>query len=193
MLIELGYDNSGKFTIGTRAGTVTAIVEEQDVHFQDVAIRMGHPGMDFAQVEIAVTTERGSYIGAPVFMPNPHCVSIVEDVATVGDLIAAPTVHPIDIFPNRTNVEFIAERGVAHIIMRTHERGVGETLSCGSGACAAASMWAVRNRFDAPWSIQVDVLGGTVHVDCDDLGVLTLRGPAHVVANGIVHGDIWTR
>jgi len=191
MLIELGYENFGVFAIGTRAGTVTAMVYAQDEHFQDIAIRMGQPGIDHSHERVDVTTENGTYSGIPVFMPNPHCVSIVDNVVAVGDLIAVPTLRPNDLFPNGANIEFITGHGEAHVVMRTHERGVGETQSCGSGACAAASVWAIRQGLDSPWTIQVDVLGGTVHVDCDELGVLTLRGPAQLIAHGTVQSDLW--
>jgi len=191
ILIEQGYETFGVFKIGTRAGTVTAAVNAQDVHFKDISIRIGQPNMDFSHEEVSFTTKSGTYSGRPVFMPNPHCVTIVEDVALVGDLIEAPILQPNRRFPNGANIEFISSHSEAHITMRTHERGVGETLSCGSGACAAASVWATRLDMVAPWTIQVDVLGGTVYVDCDELGFLTLRGPAQVIAAGTVQSDLW--
>ena len=192
MLIELGYEQAGRFTIGTRAGTVTAIVDPEDTHFSNVAIEMGIPRHSNEASDVGVTTELGTVTGKPLFMPNPHCVVIVGDVADAGNLHSAPVITADDIFPQGANVEFIASKGSSHIAMRTHERGVGETLSCGSGACAAAIVWANEADLETPWSIQVDVLGGTVYVDCADSGMLTLRGPAQIVAQGTVLGDSWT-
>lgn len=191
MLIELGYEHAGTFTIGTRAGTVTATVGHDDTHFANVAIEMGHPHASATSARIGVGTESGTFSGVPVFMPNPHCVVVVEDVADAGSLHAAPILEDSGAFPTGANVEFIASRGAKHIMMRTFERGVGETLSCGSGACAAASVWASHEGLELPWSIQVDVLGGTLHVDANEIGRLTLRGPAQVVAQGTVQGDLW--
>jgi diaminopimelate epimerase len=192
MLVELGYEQAGPFTIGTRAGTVTAIVDPEDAQFSNVAIEMGIPRCSDEAADVVVTTDLGSFTGKPVFMPNPHCVVMVGEVAHAGTLHSAPLIAAHSIFPNGANVEFIARKGTKHIAMRTHERGVGETLSCGSGACAAAFVWATESHLESSWTVQVDVLGGTVYVDCDESGSLTLRGPAQIVAQGTVLGDSWT-
>jgi len=191
MLIELGYEQMGTFSIGTRAGTVTATVEPGDVQFANIAIEMGHPRQS-ASALVGVTTDSGTFSGVPVFMPNPHCVVIVTDLDNAGSLRTAPALDDLVVFPQGANVEFIARRAAHHITMRTFERGVGETLSCGSGACAAATVWATHENLELPWSVQVDVLGGTVFVDCSEAGSLTLRGPAQVVAQGTLLGDSWT-
>ena len=123
-----------------------------------------------------------------VLVPNPHAVVFVDDLAEAGDLLAAPDVAPADVFPDGVNVEFVADRGANHVAMRVHERGVGETLSCGTGACAVA--WAARRRNgdDVPGETtwQVDVPGGTVHVTETVDGSLLLNGPADLVARGTV-------
>jgi len=191
LLVELGYEQTGSFAIGTRAGTVTATVDAQDLQFANIAIQMGRPRQSSRNGHVGVSTDSGAFSGWPVFMPNPHCVVVVEDVAQAGALDAPPILNAPDVYPQGANVEFVARRGDAHILMRTYERGVGETLSCGSGACAAAYVWASHEEMGQPWSIQVDVLGGTVHVDSDDAGSLTLRGPATVVAYGTLLGDSW--
>ena len=143
---------------------------------------------------VSVRTEQGHWFGTPVFMPNPHCVVVVNAIHDAGHLFTAPdmTGPGADIFPEGANVEFIEQRAQDRIGMRTYERGVGETLSCGSGACAAAFVWAQHQSMTAPWKVSVDVLGGTVVVEADDQGVLTLRGPAVVVAKGQLVGGQWT-
>jgi diaminopimelate epimerase len=88
------------------------------------------------------------------------------------------------------NFEFIQIKSPTHIAMRTHERGVGETLSCGSGSCAAAYVHATSNHLNDPWTVQVDVLGGTVYVDSDTDGILTLRGPAVFVSEGVIDSSL---
>jgi diaminopimelate epimerase len=121
-----------------------------------------------------------------VLVPNPHAVVFVDDLADAGDLVHAPSVVPQDVFPDGVNVEFVVDRGPAHVAMRVHERGVGETMSCGTGACAVA--WAARRRAAEPgpdtW--QVDVPGGTVTVTETASGSLLLTGPADLVARGTV-------
>ena len=75
------------------------------------------------------------------------------------------------------NVEFVERVAPGHVRMRVHERGVGETRSCGTGACAVA--WVEAG--DQTGSFQVDVPGGTVWVDIEPDGPLVLRGPAGLV------------
>jgi len=192
MLIELGYEQVGSFTIGTRAGTVTATVDPQDAEFANIAIEMGTPQLSPDSSLVGVSTESGTFSGVPVFMPNPHCVVIVDDAADAGSLHTAPALDAEGVFPQGANVEFISRTAADHITMRTYERGVGETLSCGSGACAAAAVWAREEGLELPWTVQIDVLGGTVYVDCNESGILTLRGPAQIVAQGTMLGDSWT-
>ena len=129
-----------------------------------------------------------SWPATGVLVPNPHAVVFVDDLAEAGPLVDAPDVAPADVFPEGVNVEFVVDHGDRHVAMRVHERGVGETMSCGTGACAVA--WAARRRADASeggetvW--QVDVPGGTVHVTETASGALLLRGPADLVARGTV-------
>ncbi len=190
VLVELGYEERGTFTIGTRAGTIRVAVSPDDVNFENISVQMGKP-QSHDITEIQVQTEGGLWAGKGVFMPNPHCVVNTVDISSVGTLLQAPKVSPSTAFPQGVNVEFIEPIGDTHIAMRTFERGVGETLSCGSGACAAASVWAHDNDLKTPWTIQVDVLGGTLFIDSALDGILTLRGPASVVATGFAKGNEW--
>jgi diaminopimelate epimerase len=112
----------------------------------------------------------------------------VNDLSQAGSLHEAPEVVATNAFPDGVNVEFVVSLGKRHVAMRVHERGVGETLSCGTGACAV--VWAASRHFGEShthdeW--QVDVPGGTVFVHEDENGHLLLRGPAVIVAQGQVH------
>jgi diaminopimelate epimerase len=116
-------------------------------------------------------------------------VVFLDDADTLDelDLTAAPTVGPPAMFPHGTNVEFVVRVGdpaARHVRMRVHERGVGETLSCGTGACAV--MWAAAARDGAPveTAYTVEVPGGTVLVTRRADEHLELRGPAVIVARG---------
>ena len=184
-LVEASLEQRGVFEVGTRAGRLRVRVRPDDDQFDDVAVALGKAEGSF-EPSVFVTVDDVTLPGAQVHMPNPHCVSVVSSIAEAGDLQHKPTVDPVSAYPHGANFEFIERRGDRHIGMRTYERGVGETLSCGSGACAAAYVWAGRENLTMPWSVRVDVLGGTVHVDCDETGVLTLRGPARIIARGEV-------
>ena len=122
---------------------------------------------------------------AALEIPNPHVVVLLDDAAQLAalDLTHPPLVDPA--LPHGQNVEFIAVLGPGHIAMRVHERGVGETLSCGTGICAAVVAAAANVAVAAPapgsgW--QVDVPGGACWVRIGDDGGVVLAGPAVIVA-----------
>lgn len=137
-------------------------------------------------VDSTVLVGERSWSARSVHVPNPHAVVFVDDLQQAGALRQAPEVTPAQAFPDGVNVEFVVERGPGHIAMRVHERGVGETLSCGTGACAAA--WAARHRPGVGWDgpVIVDVPGGRVTVEEHDDGHLWLTGSADLVARGTV-------
>ncbi len=188
-LVEAGLENRGLFTIGTRAGTVTVAISQTDTDFTNIAITMGR--VSLGPMDVTVQTETGSWPAVGIAGMNNHAVSVVEDLSQAGSLKDIPTALPAGTYPDGVNFEFIQEKSPTHIAMRTHERGVGETLSCGSGACAAAYVHATSNHLNDPWTVQVDVLGGTVYVDSDTDGVLTLRGPAVFVSEGTIEPSSW--
>jgi diaminopimelate epimerase len=120
-----------------------------------------------------------------VSMGNPHVVLRVEDVnsAPVGRFGPAIERHPA--FAKRTNVGFmqIVDRG--HIRLRVHERGAGETLACGTGACAAAAVGRRQGLLDS--EVRVDLPGGTANVSWEGMGRhLWLTGPAKTVFRGSI-------
>jgi diaminopimelate epimerase len=118
---------------------------------------------------------------------NPHAVAFVDDLAEAGPLREPPS-HDPAIYPHGVNVEFVVRRGERHVAMRVHERGSGETRSCGTGACAVMVAAALADGVSGPpaqdTAYRVDVPGGTLTVTwtADDRVLLT--GPAVVVARG---------
>jgi diaminopimelate epimerase len=139
--------------------------------------------VDLGPVEVVgagrtVTTAGVTRDATEIHTGNPHLVVRVADVADAGPLSSPPDVEPY----LEANVEFVVVRGPDEIAMRVHERGSGETLSCGTGACAAAvaaGVWAGAEAGD--WAVEVP--GGRLRVGWHD-GRLTLTGPAEVVAWG---------
>jgi diaminopimelate epimerase len=104
---------------------------------------------------------------------------MVDDLAEAGHLYDAPS-YDEALYPDGVNVEFVVRRGTHHIAMRVHERGSGETRSCGTGVCAAA----VAAAGGAAGCWRVDVPGGTLEVTRDEDGRVLLTGPAVIVARG---------
>ena len=148
----------------------------------NVTVQMGLPRV-LADRPVATAASHTPMPGIAVEMPNPHVVVPIgssEELAAL-DLHAAPTVEPAG--PNGQNVEFVARLGPRHLQMRVHERGVGETRSCGTGICAAAVATAHADGTGADgtqW--RVDIPGGTCEVVWDPGGEVELTGPAVLVA-----------
>ena len=177
-----GLITDNDLVIATRGGLRSAVIHRDHT----VTIDMGRATTPRARALPHVSVDGRTWPATGVLVPNPHAVVFVDDLADAGDLLTAPDVAPRDVFPDGVNVEFVVDRGPRHVEMRVHERGVGETQSCGTGACAVA--WAARRRAEdashEPW--QVDVPGGTVQVEETVDGALLLTGPADLVARGTV-------
>lgn len=182
-LRDAGLVAASTFPIETRGGLRTATVEGDDV-----TVSMGRATT--VDVSPRVRTERGEWAATPVWVPNPHAVAFVETLDDAGRLTDAPAVSADDIYPDGVNVEFVVGLSDHHIALRVHERGVGETRSCGTGAVAAAWAWRRRTGRSGP-TVRVDVPGGTLHVTEHEGGELDLRGPAVVVARGTIDHRWW--
>ena len=154
-----------------------------------VTVDMG-PAVGMTSTTIPLVEIKGElWPAVGVHVPNPHAVTFVDDLDDIGSLETAPAVLPPGLFPDGVNVEYVVSRGENHLAMRVHERGSGETMSCGTGACAVA--WAGAQRYPsidlrAPEGVRVDVPGGTVIVHQLENWDLTLTGPAVLVARGTI-------
>jgi diaminopimelate epimerase len=116
---------------------------------------------------------------------NPHAVTFVDTLADAGTLLQAPT-YDTATYPEGVNVEFVERVADHHVAMRVHERGSGETRSCGTGACAVGIATALADHaLDATGSTtyRVDVPGGTLNITVEPTRVV-LAGPARIVATG---------
>jgi diaminopimelate epimerase len=131
-------------------------------------------------VEVAVNGHK--FNAQAVDAPNPHAVAFVPDLGSIGDLKASPVVSPAEVFPTGVNVEFVTKITDDHVAMRVHERGSGETLSCGTGACAVAAV--VREQSGKKInSVQIDLPGGTLNITFIN-GKMIMRGPAVLEETG---------
>jgi diaminopimelate epimerase len=148
----------------------------------NVTVHMGLPRF-LADRPVATAAYFPPTPGTAVEMPNPH---VVVPVATVADLEALdlsrpPAVEPP--LPHGQNVEFVVRTGPRRLQMRVHERGVGETRSCGTGICAAAVAVAADDGVGADGQTwRVDVPGGSCEVVWHPDGEVELIGPAVLVA-----------
>jgi diaminopimelate epimerase len=174
--------------VATRGG-IRRVVAESD---GDFTVEMGHP-LVLADRPVVTAAPLDATPGTAVQMPNPHVVVPVasRDQLDALQLGRPPRVDPPG--PAGQNVEFVVTAGPRHLVMRVHERGVGETRSCGTGLCAAAVAAALSEGVGAdatPWTVEVP--GGECTVTWDEVGGLRLRGPAVLVAD-IELDEAWLR
>lgn len=187
-LQHAGHVTEGDFAIATRAGVRSVHLAKDG----DVTVGMGRARLPEGEVTVAVG-ER-SWPARNVNMGNPHAVAFVADLAHAGRLLDPPPVSPAEAYPDGVNVEFVVDRGPRHVAMRVHERGSGETRSCGTGTCAVAVAAARRDGVDpavtgAPATYTVDVLGGRLVITERPDGEIEMTGPAVIVAEGEIDGE----
>lgn len=130
------------------------------------------------QVDVNNKLERASCLS----MGNPHCVIFINNLSALEIHKYGPPIEKDPRFPRRTNVEFVEMLNSTHMKERTWERGAGETLSCGSGACAAAVVAIASGRAKSP--VRVEQLGGTLEVRWERGGKVVLSGPARTSFRG---------
>ncbi|GAA2359517.1 diaminopimelate epimerase [Streptomyces cuspidosporus] len=182
-LVDAGHHQPGTFLVATRAGVRQVHVPD---HTGPVTINMGQPLLPGTS-GIQVTAAGHTWPATHVDMGNPHAVVFLEDLRLAGDLRTAPTVTPAAAYPHGTTVEFVTTRDPHHLQLRVHERGVGETRACGTGACAAVA--AARARHPHPplaAHYTADLPGGRLHIAVRPDGAMELTGPAVITAHGHV-------
>jgi diaminopimelate epimerase len=184
-------DGVTELAVATRGGTKVVRLDDGMV-----AVDLGQWRMVGGEAALAAGGDATVRVGGlPDAVPaltfdlgNPHTVVLLpgEDELQQADLHRAPVVEPVP--ANGTNVELVVPLAPGHVTMRVHERGVGETRSCGTGAAAAAlaaRAWALAGGGERLDDWRVDVPGGTVRVRVLDDHV-ELSGPAVLVADGTV-------
>ncbi len=182
-LIEHGLAAGPSFAVGTRSG-VRQVRAEPD---GQVTVDMGPARVLGPGHAVVGGTVRD---GLRVSVGNPHLACLVDDALDTFDLAAAPGLDPAD-FPDGGNVELVRVTGPAALSMRVHERGSGETRSCGTGAVAAAAAAAALSSSatkTVPGQWHVTVPGGALTVTLD-AGTSWLTGPAVIVAEGELDPD----
>ena len=175
-LINEQLVGSGEFDVATRAGVRHVEVARHGL----IATSMGDARV--LDDEVTVRLGRHTWPAVKVDVGNPHAVVFLdgEDLARLN-LHEAPTWSPKSAYPEGVNVEFVRVDGPGKLAMRVFERGVGETLSCGTGVVATAA--AYRHTTGHDGSIDVTVPGGDLCVDFDG-DAARLTGPAIIVGRG---------
>jgi len=176
--------------VGTAAGEITLYHEEDDL----VRIDMGAPRFVPSQIPFEAQQQAVSYpieldgdvyqIGI-VSMGNPHAVMLVDDVAYADVERLGPLLESHALFPQRVNAGFMQVLSHSEIALRVYERGAGETLACGSGACAAVVSGIQRGLLDE--RVIVKVRGGELVISWSgDDNPVWMTGPAVTVFEGMI-------
>jgi len=186
-----------------RVQTKSGVIEPRLTADGRVTVNMGAPVFELAEIPFDAAGLQpqafGSWLNwplalvdteqaAPVFvatvsMGNPHAVQLVDDVDTAPVLLQGPLIENHPRFPRRVNVGFMQVLDRSHIRLRVYERGAGETLACGSGACAAVVAGIRLGLLDE--TVDVQTHGGTLTISwAGAASPVMMTGPATTVFHG---------
>ncbi|MBV7538610.1 diaminopimelate epimerase [Duganella sp. sic0402] len=196
---EKGLTDKQSITVQTKAGVIAPRLEANG----SITVDMGAPILEPGRVPFDAEGLQGEQQGrdtlwplllelggaresvliSAVSMGNPHAVQVVDDVDTAPVELTGPLIEHHARFPNRVNAGFMQVISRQHVKLRVFERGVGETLACGTGACAAAVAGIRRGLLDSP--VRVDARGGQLSIAWAGEGQpVLLTGPAVTVFEG---------
>ncbi|WP_108026285.1 diaminopimelate epimerase [Melghirimyces profundicolus] len=182
-----------ELSVETGAGLQRVWLKTEARQVKEVRVDMGEPVLESRRIPVDVAEDRvvnhpveagGEHFRfTAVSMGNPHAVLFVDDAAEypverIGPLLEA---HPL--FPNKTNVEFVTVRSEDELDMRVWERGVGQTLACGTGACASAVAAALNGKTGR--TVLVHLKGGDLKIEWNETdNRVYMTGPAETVFEG---------
>lgn len=179
-------------TIETKAGIKTLKLNVKDKEVDTVRVDMGIPIIESEKIPV-ITDEKiaqnlrlnaldKSFDFTCVSMGNPHAVTIVDNISDFDVKKYGSILEVNEVFPNKTNVEFVEIKDPENIKMRVWERGAGETLACGTGACAsvvACNLNGLTKR-----RVNVELLGGNLNIELGEDNHVYMTGPAVTVFEG---------
>jgi diaminopimelate epimerase len=187
-----GEQAKSSYTVHTLAGLITPKLEANG----QITVDMGCPRLAPAQIPttlggggdtvVAQTLEVGGQVWSVtcVSMGNPHCMTFVEDVATIDLEKIGPLFEHHVAFPQRTNTEFVEVVSRNYLKMRVWERGAGITLACGTGACATLVAAVLNDKADRICTIELP--GGPLKIEWASDNRIFMTGPAERVFAGQV-------
>lgn len=190
---DYGLTNKTSISIETLAGIKYLDLQVEQGKVVMITVNMGSP--ELSPNKIPVVSEKEILVKEPiavggkeyqmtcVSMGNPHCIVFVEDTATFPLEEVGPQFEAHVLFPNRINTEFIQILDRRTVNMRVWERGTGETLACGTGACASTVACILNGLTED--EITLHLLGGDLNVRWDrEKNLVYMTGPAKVVFDG---------
>lgn len=196
---DKGLTNKTTVTIETLAGIKTLILNVEEGEVKSIKVDMGEPILEPQKIPVMAIQEPVQNLTVKaldkeftmtcVSMGNPHAITIVEDTKSFEVEKYGKILEIAPVFPNKTNVEFIEIVSKEHIKMRVWERGAGETLACGTGACAtlvACYLNRLTNRV-----AKIELLGGNLDIEWNEKdNHVYMTGPAVTVFEGKLEKEI---
>lgn len=188
---ETGVVSKKKIQVETLAGIMLPEILEAQEPYR-VQVDMGEPRLERSQIPMIgpagvvvgepLTVGEQTFAVTAVSMGNPHCVVFVEELSQTPIPIWGPQLETHPAFPEKTNVEWVQVLDAQHLVMRVWERGVGQTMACGTGACAIA-VAAHLNGFTQR-QVEVQLLGGNLEIFWANNKHVYMTGPAERVFAG---------
>lgn len=191
------YDNKmtdkTTITVETLSGIKTLVLNVKEGKVETVRVNMGAPEITASKVPVifdkdkvineAVNINNKEYRITCVSMGNPHAITFIEDTDALEIEQIGPLFENNEIFPDRINTEFIQVIDRKTIKMRVWERGSGETLSCGTGACASVVACVLNDKTDS--TVTVKLLGGDLLIEYNrEENTVYMTGPAKISFTG---------
>ena len=194
---DKGYVSGDCITVETLAGVLKLKLSSSDGEVTGVTVDMGEPvlkaglipvladGEPVVGAELKVGGEAYSFTA--VSMGNPHCVIFLDNYDNLNFEYTGPAIEKHELFPKKTNVEFIKVESPREITMKVWERGAGPTLACGTGACAATVASVLNNLTER--LVTVHLPGGDLQIEWNEDNHVYMTGPATYVFRAHLLGD----
>ncbi len=189
---DKGLTDKKNLNIETLAGVKKLELHTKDGKVENVTVDMGEPILEAEKIPV-ISEERivknlkltaldKEFVFTAVSMGNPHAITIVQDVDNFDVEKYGRVLEVDNHFPKKANIEFVEIEDKNTVKMRVWERGTGETLACGTGACATVVACTLNGLVNEKENIKVKLLGGDLEIKWDDRVFMT--GPAKIVFEG---------
>lgn len=192
LVYDLNIIRKHTIKVETLAGIIVPELIFSRDQIVSVRVDMGEPRLDRSLIPMegapgkvvdeAVQVDGNTYKVTCVSMGNPHCITFVSNVDDVPLADIGPKLETHPLFPRKTNVEFIHVLNKDEVNMRVWERGAGETLACGTGACATAVACVLNGLTNR--AITVHLAGGDLHIEWAENNHVYMTGPGQYVFTG---------
>lgn len=183
---DKGLTDKTTITVETLAGIKVLELNVENKKVKTVTVDMGKAEITHENLKLEVLDKTFEFTGVSV--GNPHVITVVDDVDNFDVDKYGKIVESHEVFPNKTNVEFVEIVDRDTIKMRVYERGSGETLACGTGA--TATLVACNKNGLVNSEATIKLLGGDLDISLKETGNLFMTGPAVIVFNGELEEEV---